>query len=62
MGQIQDRVIGRIPLYFGEYDPGKTYYYMNRVTQYGSEFQLRDESSTGISNVPPIVLTADNHA
>ena len=54
---IQDRKIGRIPIYFGEYKDASTYYKMNRVTHYGSEFQLRVDSARG---VPPIVFK-DGH-
>ena len=57
---IQDRKIGRIPIYFGEYKDASTYYRMNRVTHYGSEFQLNIEKTTnGTTGYPPIVLKAD---
>lgn len=46
---LQTRNIGRIPVYFGDYDPEKTYQEKNRVTLYGSEFQAAKDNP---SNAP----------
>ena len=41
---LQTRNIGRIPVYFGDYDPGKAYQEKHRVTLYGSEFQAAKDN------------------
>ena len=46
---LQTRNIGRIPVYFGDYDPGRAYQEKHRVTLYGSEFQAAKDNP---SNAP----------
>ena len=41
---LQTRNIGRIPVYFGDYVPGRTYQEKHRVTLYGSEFQAAKDN------------------
>ena len=41
---LQTRNIGRIPVYFGDYDPGRAYQEKHRVTLYGSEFQAAKDN------------------
>ena len=41
---LQTRNIGRIPVYFGDYDPGRSYQEKHRVTLYGSEFQAAKDN------------------
>lgn len=41
---LQTRNIGRIPVYFGDYVPGRAYQEKNRVTLYGSEFQAAKDN------------------
>lgn len=43
---IQKRNIGRIPVYFGDWDATKTYQSKNRVTLYGSEFESKIDNNT----------------
>lgn len=43
---LQTRNIGRIPVYFGDYDPGRSYEEKHRVTLYGSEFQAAKNNPT----------------
>lgn len=37
---LQTRIVGRLPLFLGEYNSEKKYQTMNRVSYYGSEFQV----------------------
>lgn len=46
---LQTRNIGRIPVYFGDYVPGRAYQEKHRVTLYGSEFQAAKNNP---SNAP----------
>ena len=46
---LQTRNIGRIPVYFGDYVPGRAYQEKHRVTLYGSEFQAAKDNP---SNAP----------
>ena len=41
---LQTRNIGRIPVYFGDYVPGREYQEKHRVTLYGSEFQAAKDN------------------
>ena len=41
---LQTRNIGRIPVYFGDYVPGRAYQEKHRVTLYGSEFQAAKDN------------------
>lgn len=41
---LQTRNIGRIPVYFGDYNPGRSYQEKHRVTLYGSEFQAAKDN------------------
>ena len=41
---LQTRNIGRIPVYFGDYVPGRAYQEKHRVTLYGSEFQAAEDN------------------
>ena len=41
---LQTRNIGRIPVYFGDYVPGRSYQEKHRVTLYGSEFQAAKDN------------------
>ena len=41
---LQTRNIGRIPVYFGDYDSGRAYQEKHRVTLYGSEFQAAKDN------------------
>jgi hypothetical protein len=55
---IQKKIVGRLPLFFGEYDSSTTYKSMNRVTYYGSEFQVGlgpapDYEYITVNGVPP---------
>ena len=42
---LQKRNIGRIPVYFGDWDAAKTYGKKNRVTLYGSEFESKIDNN-----------------
>lgn len=42
---IQKRNIGRLPVYFGDWDETKTYQSKNRVTLYGSEFESKIDNN-----------------
>lgn len=42
---LQKRNIGRIPVYFGDWDASKTYGKKNRVTLYGSEFESKIDNN-----------------
>ena len=42
---LQKRNIGRIPVYFGDWDSTKKYAAKNRVTLYGSEFESKIENN-----------------
>ena len=41
---LQTRNIGRIPVYFGDYNSGRAYQEKHRVTLYGSEFQAAKDN------------------
>ena len=42
---LQNRIVGRIPVYFGEWDSTVTYAKKNRVTKHGSEFESKVEDN-----------------
>ena len=54
---LQTRNIGRIPVYFGDYDPGRAYQEKHRVTLYGSEFQAAKNNPTK----PPLTYDPSAH-
>ena len=41
---LQTRNIGRIPVYFGDYVPGRAYQEKHRITLYGLEFQAAKDN------------------
>ena len=45
---VTRKIIGRLPIYFGDYDPDKAggYGIKNRVTMFGSEFESKIEGNT----------------
>ena len=54
---LQTRNIGRIPVYFGDYVPGRAYQEKNRVTLYGSEFQAAKDNPSKA----PLTYDASTH-
>lgn len=55
---LQKRNIGRIPVYFGDWDATKTYAAKNRVTLYGSEFESKIENNI---NHAPATYNSTTH-
>lgn len=55
---LQKRNIGRIPVYFGDWDSAKTYGKKNRVTLYGSEFESKIDNNI---NHAPATYNAATH-
>lgn len=52
MAEQVSKIIGRLPVYQGEFDPTRAYLEKNRVTLYGSEFESLEDNNSA----PPAIL------
>lgn len=52
MAEQVSKIIGRLPVYKGEFDPTRAYLEKNRVTLYGSEFESLEDNNSA----PPAIL------
>ena len=57
MAEQISKVIGRLPVYQGDFDSSRFYLEKNRVTLYGSEFESLEDNN----NTPPAILDEIHH-